>query len=119
MPKARTPDASTGDNIYQNDEEWEKSLPKVTADQDTLIKSTNPAIIPRLKDVHIRSNIFSKNPIGEVEAHVNGMRFTSARGDVIDIIYSNIQNAFFQSSDREPMVLLHLTLKVRSELRVF
>ena len=33
---------------------------------------------------------------GTLEAHVNGFRYTSIKGDKVDIIYSNIKHAIFQ-----------------------
>lgn len=41
-----------------------------------------------------------------------GFRFTSIRGDKVDILYNNIKNAFFQPCDGEMVILLHFHLKV-------
>jgi nucleosome binding factor SPN SPT16 subunit len=49
---------------------------------------------------------------GSLEAHVNGFRYTSVRGDKVDILYNNIKNAFFQPCDGEMIILLHFHLKV-------
>lgn len=43
-----------------------------------------------------------------------GFRFTSIRGDKVDILYNNIKNAFFQPCDGEMVILLHFHLKVGS-----
>jgi nucleosome binding factor SPN SPT16 subunit len=51
---------------------------------------------------------------GSLEAHVNGFRYTSVRGDKVDILYNNIKNAFFQPCDGEMIILLHFHLKVVS-----
>ena len=40
-------------------------------------------------------------------------RYTSIRGDKIDILYNNIKHAFFQPCDGEMIILLHFHLKVR------
>lgn len=48
---------------------------------------------------------------GSLEAHVNGFRYTSVRGDKVDILYNNIKNAFFQPCDNEMIILLHFHLK--------
>ncbi|XP_058807704.1 FACT complex subunit spt16 isoform X2 [Phymastichus coffea] len=78
--------------------------------QDTLILSQNKGN-PRLKDLYIRPNIVSKRMTGQLEAHTNGFRYTSVRGDKVDILYNNIKNAFFQPCDGEMIILLHFHLK--------
>ena len=52
--------------------------------------------------------------LGSLEAHTNGFRYTSVRGDKVDILYNNIKNAFFQPCDSEMIILLHFHLKVIS-----
>jgi len=44
--------------------------------------------------------------------YVPGFRFTSVRGDKVDILYNNIKHAFFQPCDGEMIILLHFNLKV-------
>ncbi|GFU78575.1 FACT complex subunit SPT16 [Trichonephila clavipes] len=78
--------------------------------QDTLVLSANKGN-PKLKDLYIRPNIYSKRISGTLEAHSNGFRFTSVRGDKVDILYNNIKHAFFQPCDGEMIILLHFTLK--------
>ncbi|XP_044015295.1 FACT complex subunit spt16 isoform X2 [Aphidius gifuensis] len=78
--------------------------------QDTLILSQNKGN-PKLKDLYIRPNIVSKRMTGGLEAHTNGFRYTSVRGDKVDILYNNIKNAFFQPGDGEMIILLHFHLK--------
>ncbi len=86
---------------------------------------------PRLKDLYVRPNILSKRIGGALEAHsngrssfrvlpvyarchaVSGFRYTSQRGDKIDVLYNNIKHAFFQPCDNEMIILLHFNLKVR------
>lgn len=63
-----------------------------------------------LKDVIVRPNITSKKTIGNLEAHQNGFRFTSSKGDKIDVIYKNIKHALFQPCENELIVLLHFHL---------
>lgn len=41
-----------------------------------------------------------------------GFRYTSIRGDKIDVLYNNIKHAFFQPCDNEMIILLHFHLKV-------
>jgi len=45
---------------------------------------------------------------------MSGFRFTSVRGDKVDILYNNIKHAFFQPCDGEMIILLHFNLKVKS-----
>ncbi|KFB51536.1 AGAP006817-PA-like protein [Anopheles sinensis] len=78
--------------------------------QDTLVMSQNKGN-PKLKDLYIRPNIVSKRMTGALEAHVNGFRYTSVRGDKVDILYNNIKSAFFQPCDGEMIILLHFHLK--------
>ncbi|KAJ8681349.1 hypothetical protein QAD02_017136 [Eretmocerus hayati] len=78
--------------------------------QDTLVLSQTKGN-PRLKDLYIRPNIVSKRMTGALEAHTNGFRYTSVRGDKVDILYNNIKNAFFQPCDGEMIILLHFHLK--------
>ncbi|XP_069689096.1 FACT complex subunit spt16 isoform X1 [Periplaneta americana] len=78
--------------------------------QDTLVMSQNKGN-PKLKDLYIRPNIVTKRMTGSLEAHVNGFRYTSVRGDKVDILYNNIKNAFFQPCDGEMIILLHFHLK--------
>ncbi|VDP86068.1 unnamed protein product [Schistosoma mattheei] len=49
--------------------------------------------------------------LGTLEAHSNGFRFTSVRGDQVDILYNNIKHAFYQPCDGEMIILLHFHLK--------
>uniref|UniRef100_A0A1I7YJM3 FACT complex subunit n=1 Tax=Steinernema glaseri TaxID=37863 RepID=A0A1I7YJM3_9BILA len=78
--------------------------------QDKLILSTAKGN-PKLKDLSVRPNIIQKKIAGTVEAHVNGFRYTSLRGDKIDVLYNNIKHAFFQPCDSEMIILLHFNLK--------
>ncbi|XP_064111889.1 FACT complex subunit spt16-like isoform X4 [Macrobrachium nipponense] len=78
--------------------------------QDTLIASNNKSN-PKLKDLYIRPNIVQKRINGTLEAHTNGFRYTSVRGDKVDILYNNIKNAFFQPCEGEMIILLHFHLK--------
>eukprot|EP00731_Ephydatia_muelleri_P026734 Em0018g834a len=48
---------------------------------------------------------------GTLEAHLNGLRYTTLKGDKVDILYKNVKHAFFQPSKNEMIVLLHFHLK--------
>jgi len=78
--------------------------------QETLIE-TKGRSIPRLTDVFIRPNPTGRRTIGTLEAHVNGFRFISQRGEHIDVLYKNIKIPFFQPAENEVLVLIHFRLK--------
>ena len=63
------------------------------ADLD-VIKGRRP---PRLPDVFIRPNMEGKRYSGDLEIHVNGLRYqSSVRSEQkIDILFSNIKRNFF------------------------
>jgi nucleosome binding factor SPN SPT16 subunit len=72
----------------------------------------NPSKInPKLKDLYIRPSLANKKITGALEAHTNGFRYTSVRGDKIDILYSNVSHAFYQPCDGEMVILMHFHLK--------
>jgi len=48
--------------------------------------------------------------MGKLEAHDNGLRFSSNKGANIDILYSNIKHAFFQEAIKDTIVLIHFHL---------
>jgi len=79
-------------------------------EQDNLVVSSSKGN-PKLKDLYIRPNIVQKRLNGILEAHVNGFRYTSIRGDKVDILYNNIKHALFQPCDGEMIILLHFHLK--------
>ena len=67
--------------------------------------------ITSLHEVAIRPPMAKgKNNVGILEAHTNGFRYRCRSGSV-DIIYSNIRNAFFQEANKEILVILHFHLK--------
>ncbi|VDM97408.1 unnamed protein product [Thelazia callipaeda] len=78
--------------------------------QDKLILSTAKGN-PKLKDLFVRPNVITKRISGSLEAHANGFRYTSLRGDKMDVLYNNIKHAFFQPCDNEMIILIHFTLK--------
>jgi nucleosome binding factor SPN SPT16 subunit len=86
--------------------------------QDSLVLSQAKGN-PKLKDLYIRPNVAQKRLSGVLEAHTNGFRYTSIRGDKVDILYNNIKHAFFQPCDGEMIILLHFNLKVCPGLMCF
>jgi nucleosome binding factor SPN SPT16 subunit len=69
-----------------------------------LTKGVRP---PRLTDVYMRPG---KKTNGIIEAHENGIRFSSQKGERVDILYGNIKHAFFQAAQKDLIVLLHFHL---------
>ncbi|MGH0185052.1 UNVERIFIED_CONTAM: hypothetical protein FKN15_016727 [Acipenser sinensis] len=59
----------------------------------------------------IRANISQKRMQGSLEALSNSFRFTSVRGDKVDILYNNIKHSLFQPCDGEMIIVLHFHLK--------
>lgn len=78
--------------------------------QDKLVRTKNERV-PRLSDLTMRPVFAGRKTQGNLEAHSNGLRFISNRGESVDIIYSNIEHAIFQPCENEIMVLIHFYLK--------
>jgi len=95
--------------LYKAREAEEKEKADLV-EQDNLIISSSKGN-PKLKDLYIRPNIVQKRLSGTLEAHTNGFRYTSVRGDKVDILYNNIKHALFQPCDGEMIILLHFHLK--------
>ena len=67
--------------------------------------------VPRLADLTMRPQLSGKKSLGTLEAHTNGLRFTSKKGEAIDVMYANVRNALFQPCEREVSVIIHIHLK--------
>lgn len=67
--------------------------------------------VPRLQDVTMRPAISGRKTLGTLEAHENGLRFTSSKAETIDILYTNIKHAVYQPCEKSTMVLVHFHLK--------
>uniref|UniRef100_A0A8C4QTG7 FACT complex subunit n=1 Tax=Eptatretus burgeri TaxID=7764 RepID=A0A8C4QTG7_EPTBU len=94
---------------YKTREAEEKEMEGIVK-QASLVVNPNRSN-PKLKDLYIRPNIAQKRMQGSLEAHINGFRFTSVRGDKVDILYNNIKHAIFQPCDGEMIIVLHFHLK--------
>jgi nucleosome binding factor SPN SPT16 subunit len=79
-------------------------------EQEKLIRTKNERV-PRLSDLTMRPVVAGRKTQGNLEAHSNGLRFISTRGEVVDIMYSNVKYAIFQPCENEIMVLVHFHLK--------
>lgn len=94
-------------NFKIKDQEHREKSDLVTQENLILMKGRKIA----LNDVTIRPNLTGKKTTGVLEAHTNGFRFTSNKGEKIDIIYKNIKHAFFQPCENELICLVHFHLK--------
>ncbi len=65
---------------------------------------------PMLSDLKVRPNLSGKKTNGNLEAHANGFRFSSKKGEQIDLTFKNIKHAFFQPCDQEMIIILHFNL---------
>jgi nucleosome binding factor SPN SPT16 subunit len=67
--------------------------------------------VPRLADIEMRPALSGRKSKGTIDAHANGLRFTSTKtGEHVDIMYVNIKHAFFQPCHAEHIVLIHFHL---------
>jgi nucleosome binding factor SPN SPT16 subunit len=79
----------------------------------------NPNRGPRLQNLRIYPNLQARGrkTEGDLEAHINGFRFTVKKAPSpdlkhVDILYRNIKHAFFQPSNKASMlILVHFRLK--------
>jgi len=78
--------------------------------QEKLVKMRDQRI-PRMADLTMRPFVSGKKTTGTLETHTNGLRFTSKKHEIIDIMFSNIKHSLFQPCENEVMVLIHFHLK--------
>jgi nucleosome binding factor SPN SPT16 subunit len=67
--------------------------------------------VPRLAELTMRPVFAGRKTQGKLEAHSNGLRFTSTKNEMVEIMYNNIKYAIFQPCESEIMVLIHFHLK--------
>mmetsp|Transcript_4057 Transcript_4057/g.6766 ORF Transcript_4057/g.6766 Transcript_4057/m.6766 type:complete len:1035 (+) Transcript_4057:3-3107(+) len=79
----------------------------ITQDALQLIRTGK---IQRLREVNVRPTLGGRKAQGVLELHSNGVRFQSARGEKIDLIFKNVKLAFFQPADKDILVLIHFHL---------
>ena len=59
----------------------------------------------------MRPQISGRKCVGSLEAHQNGLRFTSNKGEILDVMYANIKHVIYQPCDKTTIVLVHFHLK--------
>ena len=93
---------------YRTKEQENKEREDLVEQEKIIIKKEKKIYLP---EISIKPPISSKKCQGVLEAHVNGFRFNSSKGERVDIIYKNIKHAFLQTCDSELIVLIHFNLK--------
>lgn len=65
---------------------------------------------PILRDLYARPGIGQKKTKGNLECHLNGFRYSTSKGEIIDVPFSNIKFAFFQPCEKEIIAAIHFRL---------
>jgi len=94
---------------FKTREAEEKEKEGVIKQEDLIIHQSKGN--PRLKDIYMRPSLTSRKCTGSLEAHVNGFRYQTIKGDKCDLLYKNVKHAFFQPCDGEMIIILHFHLK--------
>lgn len=115
----RSTDGKNLNIVYQQFQELRRRLrereKKVELDKELVVQSKLIRIkdqrVPRLQESSMRPVISGRKCIGTLEAHQNGLRFTSSKAEVLDVNYANIKHAIFQPCESTTqMVLFHAHL---------
>lgn len=90
--------------------EKEKAERATLVQQEKLIRGKGRVFA--LPDVWIRPAFGGKGRkvAGTLEAHSNGFRYTSPKGEELDIMYRNVKHAFYQPAENEMITLVHFHL---------
>ncbi|KAL2914305.1 FACT complex subunit spt16 [Polyrhizophydium stewartii] len=117
----RSNDIGRFTEIYREISELKKEMQKRDAERlemADLVEQANLVEIRgrrpiRLPDVFVRPGLEGKRFPGDLEIHVNGLRYQSQlkSDQKIDILFTNIKHLFFQPCDGELIVLLHVHLR--------
>ncbi|CCI42093.1 unnamed protein product [Albugo candida] len=94
--------------VKQREQQEQEESDLVT--QEDLVLSRDRRV-PRLIDLSARPHVTGRKTHGTLEAHTNGLRFTTNKNQKLDILYANIKHAIFQPCDKELVVLIHFHLK--------
>ncbi|KAF2704953.1 SPT16-domain-containing protein [Pleomassaria siparia CBS 279.74] len=91
--------------------EQEKKQMEDVVEQDKLIPIKNRK--PYMLDmIFMRPALDGKRIPGTIEIHNNGLRYAHGSGNVkIDVLFSNVKHLFFQPSQHELIVIIHVHLK--------
>lgn len=114
----RSKETSRMDNIVTQITEMKKSAVRKeqekkdmedVVEQDKLVEIRQKRPV-RLDNIFIRPALESKRVGGSVEIHANGLRYNHLGGVKVDVLFSNIKHLFFQPSQHELIVIIHLHL---------
>lgn len=106
-------------NSYQMYQELKKRIKqreqKVEQEKDLVVQAKLIRIkdqrVPRLQDITMRPQLSGRKCVGILEAHQNGLRFSSTKSELLDIMYTNIKHCIYQPCVKTTMVLVHFHLK--------
>ncbi|KAK6094527.1 FACT complex subunit spt16 [Batrachochytrium dendrobatidis] len=117
----RSNDIGRFTEIYREINELKKEMQKRDAERLEMADLVEQASLmevkgrrpTRLPDVFVRPGLEGKRFPGDLEIHLNGLRYQSQlkSDQKIDILFSNVKHLFFQPCDGELIVLLHVHLK--------
>lgn len=85
-----------------------KELADVVEQEKLVLNKQRPQV---LREVFPRPALEGKRVPGDLEIHQNGIRFNSPLHQRVDLLFSNIKHLFFQPTDKELIVLVHVHLK--------
>ena len=88
--------------------EQEKKELEDVVEQDKLVEQRKPSM---LDNVFVRPGLEGKRISGDLAIHSNGLRYSDARGQRVDVLFSNMKFLFFQPSTHELIVIIHVHLK--------
>ncbi len=105
--------------VYQQFQEVRKRIrqreQKADQEKDLVVQANLIKIrdqkIARLVEVTMRPVISGRKCVGSLEAHQNGLRFVSNKGETVDVMYANIKHCVFQPCEKTSLVLIHYNLK--------
>lgn len=66
---------------------------------------------PALQNLKLRPTLSGRKTTGTLECHKNGFRFYSKKHETLDILFNNIKHCFFQPSEGEMIILIHVHTK--------
>jgi nucleosome binding factor SPN SPT16 subunit len=103
-------------NILELRKRFKAREQKIEEEKDLVTQSKLIRIkdqrVPRLQDLVMRPVMSGKKSVGTLEAHQNGLRFTSNKGEIMDVMYNNIKHAIYQPCEyKSSNVLVHFHLK--------
>ncbi|PSN69825.1 SPT16-domain-containing protein [Corynespora cassiicola Philippines] len=96
-------------DVVRRDQEKKQMEDVVEQDKLIPIKNRKPFVLDL---IFIRPQLDGKRMPGSVEIHQNGLRYVhGAGGTKIDVLFSNVKHLFFQPSQHELIVIIHVHLK--------